>query len=166
MGWNRRISRMASWFVPLSAGIYFPVLRVGACSVPPPYSGGAVADCKRSLDTRSRRRWNRRFLFSRSVRFGPGGGVFSNEAGLGTLAVLHGAAEDTGPEEQGMWAMFEVFFDTNVICTLTALVILCVGGAPGLDGAALTSFCFTKILGSFGGILVSGSMAVFALLLS
>ncbi len=102
------------------------------------------------------------FLFSRSVRFGLARGVFSNEAGLGTLAVLHGAAEDTTPEEQGMWAMFEVFFDTIVICTLTALVILCVGGAPGLDGAALTSFCFTKILGSFGGILVSGSMAVFA----
>lgn len=51
--------------------------------------------------------------------------MFSNEAGLGTLAVLHGAAEDTTPEEQGMWAMFEVFVDTIVICTLTALVILC-----------------------------------------
>ena len=90
--------------------------------------------------------------------------------------VLHGAAEDTTPEEQGMWAMFEVFVDTIVICTLTALVILCVerecalmaGGeevwriAAGLDGAALTSFCFTKILGSFGGFLVSASMAAFA----
>ena len=161
-GGIRRISRMASWFVPLSAGIYFLfsvwVLAVCRRRIPavllqivkeawtPGAAGGGIAG----------------FLFSRSVRFGLARGVFSNEAGLGTLAVLHGAAEDTGPEEQGMWAMFEVFFDTNVICTLTALVILCVGGAPGLDGAALTSFCFTKILGSFGGILVSGSMAVFA----
>lgn len=161
-GGIRRISRMASWFVPLSAGIYFLfsvwVLAVCRRRIPavllqivkeawtPGAAGGGIAG----------------FLFSRSVRFGLARGVFSNEAGLGTLAVLHGAAEDTGPEEQGMWAMFEVFFDTIVICTLTALVILCVGGAPGLDGTALTSFCFTKILGSFGGILVSGSMAVFA----
>ena len=187
-GGIRRISRMTSWFVPLSAGIYFFfsvwVLVMCRRSIPvvllqiikeawtPVAAGGGIAG----------------FLFSRSVRFGLARGVFSNEAGLGTLAVLHGAAEDTTPEEQGMWAMFEVFFDTIVICTLTALVILCVerksaltvGGRvvwrmtaghvaaesqslqAGLDGAALTSFCFTKILGRFGGILVSGSMASFA----
>ena len=186
-GGIRRISRMTSWFVPLSAGIYFFfsvwVLAVCRRSIPevvsqilkeawtPGAAGGGIAG----------------FLFSRSVRFGLARGVFSNEAGLGTLAVLHGAAEDTTPEEQGMWAMFEVFFDTIVICTLTALVILCVeqecamagGGAvwrmavghaaaggqtlpAGLDGAALTSFCFTKILGRCGGVLVSGSMASFA----
>ena len=175
-GGIRRISRMTSWFVPLSAGIYFFfsvwVLAVCRRSIPvvlgqilkeawaPGAAGGGIAG----------------FLFSRSVRFGLARGVFSNEAGLGTLAVLHGAAEDTTPEEQGMWAMFEVFVDTIVICTLTALVILCVERecalmagaeavwriAAGLDGAALTSFCFTKILGRCGGILVSASMAAFA----
>ena len=161
-GGIRRISRMTSWFVPLSAGIYFffsvRVLVVCRRSIPvvlgkilkeawtPGAAGGGIAG----------------FLFSRSVRFGLARGVFSNEAGLGTLAVLHGAAEDTTPEEQGMWAMFEVFVDTIVICTLTALVILCAGMESGLDGAALTSFCFTKILGSFGGFLVSASMAAFA----
>ena len=175
-GGIRRISRMTSWFVPLSAGIYFFfsvwVLAVCRRSIPvvlgqilkeawtPGAAGGGIAG----------------FLFSRSVRFGLARGVFSNEAGLGTLAALHGAAEDTTPEEQGLWAMFEVFVDTIVICTLTALVILCVerecalmaGGeavwriAAGLDGAALTSFCFTKILGRCGGILVSASMAAFA----
>lgn len=164
-GGIRRISRMSSWFVPLSAGIYFFfsvwVLVVCRRNIPgvllqivkeawtPMAAGGGITG----------------FLFSRSVRFGLARGVFSNEAGLGTLAVLHGAAEDTTPEEQGMWAMFEVFFDTIVICTLTALVILCAGqeGVPqGLDGAALTSFCFTKILGRFGGLLVSASMAAFA----
>ena len=161
-GGIRRISRMTSWFVPLSAGIYFFfsvwVLVVCRRSIPvmlgqilkeawtPGAAGGGIAG----------------FLFSRSVRFGLARGVFSNEAGLGTLAVLHGAAEDTTPEEQGMWAMFEVFVDTIVICTLTALVILCAGMESGLDGAALTSFCFTKIFGSFGGFLVSASMAAFA----
>lgn len=175
-GGIRRISRMTSWFVPLSAGIYFFfsvwVLAVCRRSIPvvlgqilkeawtPGAAGGGIAG----------------FLFSRSVRFGLARGVFSNEAGLGTLAALHGAAEETTPEEQGMWAMFEVFVDTIVICTLTALVILCVERecalmagaeavwriAAGLDGAAFTSFCFTKILGRCGGILVSASMAAFA----
>ena len=161
-GGIRRISRVTSWFMPLSAGIYFFfsvwVLVVCRRSIPvvlgqilkeawtPGAAGGGIAG----------------FLFSRSVRFGLARGVFSNEAGLGTLAVLHGAAEDTTPEEQGMWAMFEVFVDTIVICTLTALVILCAGMESGLDGAALTSFCFTKILGGFGGFLVSASMAAFA----
>ena len=175
-GGIRRISRMTSWFVPLSAGLYFFfsvwVLAVCRRSIPvvlgqilkeawtPGAAGGGIAG----------------FLFSRSVRFGLARGVFSNEAGLGTLAALHGAAEETTPEEQGMWAMFEVFVDTIVICTLTALVILCVERecalmagaeavwriAAGLDGAALTSFCFTKILGRCGGILVSASMAAFA----
>mgnify|MGYP001108849984 FL=1 len=161
-GGIRRISRMTCWFVPLSAGIYFFfsvwVLVVCRRSIPvmlgqilkeawaPGAAGGGIAG----------------FLFSRSVRFGLARGVFSNEAGLGTLAVLHGVAEDTTPEEQGMWAMFEVFVDTIVICTLTALVILCAGMEAGLDGAALTSFCFTKIFGSFGGFLVSASMAAFA----
>lgn len=161
-GGIRRISRITSWFVPLSAGIYFffsvwvlvmcrrripgVLLQIIKAAWTPEAAGGGIAG----------------FLFSRSVRFGLARGVFSNEAGLGTLAVLHGAAEDSTPEEQGMWAMFEVFFDTIVICTLTALVILCVGREHRLDGAALTSFCFTKILGRSGGILVSGSMASFA----
>lgn len=56
-------------------------------------------------------------MVSRSIRYGISRGVFSNEAGLGTLAVLHGPAEDTTPHEQGMWAMFEVFFDTVILCT-------------------------------------------------
>ena len=161
-GGIRRISRMTCWFVPLSAGIYFF------------FSAWALVVCRRSipvvLGQILKEAWApgaagggiAGFLFSRSVRFGLARGVFSNEAGLGTLAVLHGAAEDTTPEEQGMWAMFEVFVDTIVICTLTALVILCAGMESGLDGAALTSFCFTKIFGSFGGFLVSASMAAFA----
>lgn len=104
----------------------------------------------------------------RAFRYGVARGVFSNEAGLGTLAGLHGAAGGTTPGEQGMWAMFEVFFDTIFICTLTALAILCAaGGREGLaagsyDGAALTGRCFGIVLGPPGEYLVSGAMIVFA----
>ena len=105
------------------------------------------------------------FLVSRSLRYGVSRGVFSNEAGLGTLAVLHSPADDGDGVKQGMWAMFEVFFDTIVICTLTAVVILAAAGdgqGAGYDGAALTAWSFSRRLGRAGEYLVSGSMIVFA----
>ena len=93
-------------------------------------------------------------------------GIFSNEAGLGTLAVLHGPAEHTTPWEQGMWAMFEVFFDTVVLCTLTALVILCTSQGDietfSLTGAALAAACFSARSGIVGKWFISVSMVVFA----
>ena len=65
-----------------------------------------------------------------------------------------------------MWAMFEVFFDTILICTMTALVILCMTGGDaagsGYDGAALTAYCFSKRLGGVGEYLVSAAMMLFA----
>ena len=164
-GGTRRISRVAERLMPVSAGIYIffscivilsywdriPAVLgvVFADAFTPEAAGGGISG----------------FLLSRSVRFGLSRGVFSNEAGLGSLAVLHGAAEDSSPQQQGMWAMFEVFFDTVIICTLTALVILCVcgGTAPaGKDGAALTAWCFSWRLGILGEWLVSGAMVVFA----
>ena len=112
------------------------------------------------------RRRSRSFLISRSVRYGIARGVFSNEAGLGTLAVLHGPAEHTTPEKQGMWAMFEVFFDTVVLCTLTALVILCTSQGDietfSLTGAALAAACFSARSGIVGKWFISVSMVVFA----
>ena len=106
------------------------------------------------------------FGISKSLRYGISRGVFSNEAGLGTLAVLHGPAEHTTPWEQGMWAMFEVFFDTVVLCTLTALVILCTSQGDietfSLTGAALAAACFSARSGIVGKWFISVSMVVFA----
>ena len=82
------------------------------------------------------------------------------------MAVLHGPAEHTTPEEQGMWAMFEVFFDTVVLCSLTALVILCTTQGDtetlSLTGAALAAACFSAKLGVIGEWFISISMVVFA----
>lgn len=166
LGGVGRIARVTERLVPVSAGIYLLSALI------------VIISCRRVLPEVFGRIWTEAwspgaagggiagFLMSRGVRYGVSRGVFSNEAGLGSLAVLHGAAEHTTPEEQGMWAMFEVFFDTIVICTLTALVILCIqceSGIPaGSDGAVLTAYCFSQKLGSLGKILVSGSMATFA----
>lgn len=169
-GGIRRISRVSEKLMPVSAGLYvlFSLVVILSCwELLPGVLGMIVKDAFRPQAVGG---GVTGFLLSRSVRYGLSRGVFSNEAGLGSLAVLHGAAEDTTPRQQGMWAMFEVFFDTIVVCTLTGLVILCVwysglgDGEPVLasDGAALTAYCFSVRLGVLGEMVVSAAMAVFA----
>lgn len=166
VGGIRRISRVAERLMPVSAGIFVGFSAVVLLSCAGELPGVCASVFREAFRGRAAAGGVGGFLLSGSVRYGLSRGVFSNEAGLGTLAVLHGAAEHTTPEQQGMWAMFEVFFDTIVICTLTALVILCVCSAwevpLGLDGAALTAWCYSRRLGAAGEMLVSGALAVFA----
>lgn len=166
LGGARRIARVSERLMPLSAGIYilFSLAVILSCYESLPAVFGRIF--KEAFQMKAAAGGTAGYLLSRGIRYGLSRGVFSNEAGLGSLAVLHGAAEDTTPEQQGMWAMFEVFFDTIVICTLTALVILCIGqvygGTQTYDGAALTAHCFSRRLGTAGEALVSAAMVVFA----
>lgn len=165
VGGIRRIARFSELLLPLSAGIYlvFAVLLILSCLPQLPAIFARIF--YEALHPRSAAGGVTGFLMSSSVRYGMSRGVFSNEAGLGSLAVLHGAAEDTTPQQQGMWAIFEVFFDTMVVCTLTALAILCMeqyAGASDAQGSALAAEAFAWRFGQIGRFLVSGSMVVFA----
>lgn len=101
---------------------------------------------------------------SMSINVGLRRGVFSNEAGLGSSAVLHSSADCRDPKQQGMWAVFEVFSDTIVCCTLTALVIL-TSGATGKDGVLLVTEAFSTVFDSASYfIAVSVSLFAFATL--
>ena len=64
------------------------------------------------------------YMFAQIIQKGLARGVFSNEAGLGSSVIAHSASVEREPVKQGLWGIFEVFFDTFIICTLTALVIL------------------------------------------
>src|SRR5699024_3725283 len=64
------------------------------------------------------------FITSRAVRFGVARGVFSNEAGMGSAPIIHAAADARHPAAQAMWGIVEVFLDTTLMCSVTALVIL------------------------------------------
>ena len=102
-----------------------------------------------------------------ALRYGVARGVFTNEAGLGTSAMAHGAAAAEHPARQGMWGIFEVFLSTLLVCTVTALVILVSGvwqpGAPGgLTGAPLTAAAFGAVLGPIGAQIVALSLLLFA----
>ncbi|MCD7733344.1 MAG: alanine:cation symporter family protein [Oscillospiraceae bacterium] len=89
-------------------------------------------------------------------------GIFSNEAGLGTTAAIH-AGSGLSPKEQGLMNMFEVIIDTFVICTLTALAILCSGAVEtGLDGSLLVSAACESVFGSISGTAISLCTAGFA----
>ncbi|MFR8766712.1 MAG: alanine/glycine:cation symporter family protein [Eubacterium sp.] len=92
-------------------------------------------------------------------------GIFSNEAGLGTGSIAHACADTQKPVKQGFFGIFEVFTDTIVICTLTALVILCSGvtinyGANA--GAELTILGFTSTYGNWVSIFSAIAMCCFA----
>lgn len=100
-----------------------------------------------------------------SMKKGVARGIFSNEAGLGTGSIAHACADTQKPVKQGLFGIFEVFADTIVICTLTALVILC-SGVPiaygEAAGAALTIQGFTATYGSWVSIFTAVAMCCFA----
>lgn len=103
------------------------------------------------------------YLSSRAVHYGISRGVFSNEAGMGSSPISHASVEQVDAVEQGFWGIFEVFFDTMVVCVLTALVVLSSGLLQeGMDGAQLTIACFEQGFGKAGGIVFACSIIAFA----
>ena len=162
-GGAKRIGAAAETLVPLAAGAYL-LLCVGVLLVfrrripialgqiltgafcPRAVTGGMLGSAFRALCVGCRR------------------GVFTNEAGMGTASIAHACAE-AEPAEQGLMGMMEVFLDTIVICTLTALVIL-VSGVPvpyGVDtGAELTTRAFSQVYGAGASVCLAAALILFA----
>jgi AGCS family alanine or glycine:cation symporter len=93
-------------------------------------------------------------------------GVFSNEAGLGSAAIAHGASSGTDPRQEGLLGIFEVFADTTVICTVTALAILTGGESLPYGtaaGAELAAAAFAGVFGRSAPAVTAAGMALFAL---
>ena len=100
-----------------------------------------------------------------SLKKGVSRGIFSNEAGLGTGSIAHACADTSAPVKQGLFGIFEVFADTIVICTLTALVILCSGVTVGYGqaaGAELTISGFVATYGNWVSVFTAVAMCCFA----
>lgn len=164
LGGIKRIGQVTEKLVPFMAVIYivfalgvvalnfqniphvFASILKGAFS-PASVTGGAVGS------------------FFMSMKKGVSRGIFSNEAGLGTGSIAHACADTRKPVKQGVFGIFEVFIDTIVICTLTALVILCseipvnYGSAAG---AELTILGFTSTYGTWISIFTAVAMCCFA----
>ena len=140
---------MALLYIVLSVGIILFVIQAifeGAFK-PAAVTGGAVGS-----------------LFM-SIKKGVSRGIFSNEAGLGTGSIAHACADTRKPVKQGMFGIFEVFTDTIVICTLTALVILCSQVPVGYGqaaGAELTIQGFISVYGNWVSVFTAVAMCCFA----
>ena len=118
------------------------------------------------------------YLFATIIQKGLARGIFSNEAGLGSSVIAHSASATREPVKQGLWGVFEVFFDTFIICTLTALVVLVTfGNAEGMQnvlyyvdsetGKALSTTvvslkAFQKTFGSVGTAIYAVIIPLFA----
>jgi len=170
IGGLKRIARFAEIVVPFMAVFYviggliifaFNLDKLGAmfaaifkfAFTPAAFIGGGVG-----------------VLIKKTMTQGFKRGVFSNEAGLGSSVMVHSSSNVKEPVKQGMWGIFEVFFDTFVVCTMTAVVVLSTGfidlatGAPvaGVDGDTLVSQAFGKYFGAPGTWFVAIAMLFFA----
>ena len=163
-GGAKRIGAAAELLVPIAAGCYI-LLCIGVLLVfrrripaafgqilagafcPRAVTGGILGSAFQALSVGCRR------------------GVFTNEAGMGTASIAHACAE-AEPAEQGLMGMVEVFLDTIVICTLTALGIL-VSGVPipyGVDvGGELTTAAFSQVYGAGASLFLAGALSLFAI---
>lgn len=164
LGGARRIGQAAELLVPFAAGLYLLlgmavlILRMDAIPAafasiiqgafcPHAVTGGSVGSALLCLRT------------------GVSRGVFTNEAGMGTASIAHASAEVAHPTDQGMLGIVEVFLDTIVICTMTALVILCSGVSIPYGGSAdvaLTTDAFASVLGPWVGVVIILSLCLFA----
>ena len=162
-----RIAAVSSALVPAMALLYLgsgtAVLLVNWARVP--QALGLIFSC--ALSPAAAAGGGAGWTVSAALRYGVARGVFTNEAGLGTSAMAHGAAQADHPARQGMWGVFEVFLSTLVVCTVTALAILASGiwdprSPGGLTGAPLTAAAFRSVLGSFGQGAVTLSLLLFA----
>lgn len=100
----------------------------------------------------------------RAMMVGISRGIFSNEAGLGSSVIVHAVSDVKEPVIQGFWGIQEVFLDTIVMCTMTALVILTTGAYDGFqecDGIVLTTKAFEVVFGIQGSTFISMSVIVF-----
>ena len=164
LGGAKRIGRVAEQLIPFASAIYiflgliaiianihnvpfaFQAIFQGAFS-PRAVTGGMIGSA---------------FL---ALRVGASRGVFTNEAGMGTASIAHAGASVSSPVDQGLMGIVEVFLDTVVICTITALVILSSGiMIPyGVDiGVALTTDAFAKIFGDWTCVMIALLLCCFA----
>lgn len=177
LGGIGRIGKVSEKLVPIMAllflggGIWVLVCRAEAI----PAALGEIISC--AFQPKAVAGGGLGYGIAAAMRYGVARGVFTNEAGLGSSAMVHAAADVESPAEEGMWGIFEVFIATLLVCTVTALVILVSGvydpaaalsaiGARavtgGMTGSALSAAAFGTVMGPWGGPFVAVCLLMFA----
>ena len=170
LGGLKRVAAVAERLVPAMALLYIvgalTVVGVHITAVP----AALAAIVKGAFGLQAAGGGMVGYGLSRAVTWGFKRGAFSNEAGLGSSVMVHAASNVKEPVQQGMWGIFEVFADTMVVCTLTALVVLTSGFvdldtgriAAGAVGSALVGQAFDAVFGTLGSKLIAVCILLFA----
>ena len=164
LGGIKRIGKVTEKLVPVMALIYI-ILAIGVILLNINRVPAVFASVIRGAFQPSAVTGGIVGSFFLSMKKGVSRGIFSNEAGLGTGSIAHACADTRKPVKQGFFGIFEVFMDTIVICTLTALVILLSGvNVPygSAAGAELTISGFTAVYGNWVSIFTAIAMCCFA----
>lgn len=164
LGGIKRIGRVAEMLVPFMALLYI-ILALGVIFLNTDRVPGVFASIIEGAFSPASVTGGVVGSFFLSMQKGVARGIFSNEAGLGTGSIAHATADTDHPVKQGFFGIFEVFADTIVICTMTALVILCSGVSVsyGTDaGAELTINGFITTYGSWVSIFTAVALCCFA----
>ena len=165
LGGLHRISTVTSYLVPFMA-LFYIVIGLGvilgnAALIPGAF--GQIFSGAFSFEAVGGGVFG--YVILQAMKNGFARGVFSNEAGLGSAPIAHAASSTKDPVKQGMWGVFEVFVDTIVVCTITALVVILSGLYTGtLTGGALTAKAVETLTGSvWGGHFIRVALILFAL---
>lgn len=164
LGGIKRIGQVTEKLVPFMA-VFYIVLALGVVLLNINHIPGVFASIIKGAFTPASVTGGAVGSFFTSMKKGVSRGIFSNEAGLGTGSIAHACADTHKPVKQGFFGIFEVFADTIVICTLTALVILCSGIPVGYGeaaGAELTILGFTSTYGDWVSVFTALAMCCFA----
>nr|WP_296042730.1 sodium:alanine symporter family protein [uncultured Blautia sp.] len=164
LGGIKRIGQVTEKLVPFMA-VFYIVLALGVVLLNINRIPGVFASIIKGAFTPASVTGGAVGSFFMSMKKGVSRGIFSNEAGLGTGSIAHACADTRKPVKQGFFGIFEVFTDTIVICTLTALVILCSGIPVGYGqaaGAELTILGFTSTYGDWVSVFTALAMCCFA----
>ena len=164
LGGAKRIGKTAALLGPFLSGTYI-LLCLGALSARVQLIPGAFASMSHGAFSPRAVTGGLVGSLFQTLRIGVSRGVFTNEAGMGTASIAHASAQVSHPVQQGMMGIMEVFLDTIVICTMTALVILC-SGVPipyGEDvGGTLTTASFCAVYGNWVSIFLALALCCFA----
>ena len=155
------ISALTEYLVPIMTAGYI-ILSVAVLILRRDVLGEALISIWRgAFTTKSAVGGVSGFLLSRALRVGTMRGLLSNEGGCGTAPTAHAAANAKSPAHQGVWGIFEVFADTVILCTATALVIL-VSGVDTTSGGVMTTVnAYSSVLGGFAGWFFSAAVFCF-----
>ncbi len=170
LGGITRIAKVNEKLVPFMAGFYILGAIIIVCMNVDQVGPAFAAIFKGAFNLRAATGGISGAIIAKAITWGFKRGVFSNEAGLGSSVMVHSSSNVKEPAIQGAWGIFEVFFDTIIVCTLTALVILTSGvfnletnmAVDGLTKLGLATRAFTESFGSFGGIFMAVAITLFA----